>query len=539
MRNERVVITQINYISNGQVLTLEKGRLYDIYEEDATRVSGCYCSNTATQEENPNGDVFAGICLQDKENLVIDGNGATLLIHGVLTPLLFLRCKNVVLKNITIDYARPTMSEFLVKEKIEDGYLLQLSEKSDYIVENEELFWVSEKKPNGEYYWKRPYCSDKELSMYYNPRTEKTYYVQGGGVRFPCVPAFTYIEKRDKNTLFVKTQEGVSLPLGCVVQTRDVTRNALGGAFLYCKNIRLENVQIYAMHGFGLLAQYCENVSYKNVQCTPKTGRTIASNADFFHFSGCKGKIVLQACHAVGGHDDFVNVHGTHLRVIEKNETERRVTVRFMHNQTWGFASFFVGDKIEFIRWNTLCPYAKNKVLKVKKINSTDIELFLKYPLPKNVEEKDVIENTSWTPSLRIKDCYFGPSMGRGVLCTTRKKVRIIHNVFYKTGGSVLSIEDDCNFWYESGHTKDVLFAKNTVIDCAYATASETMPPAKKPPVFFVAPKVMDENFQGHVHKKIRVIKNRIVTDSRGEQGVYFFRYAKKVTIKKNTLIKE
>ena len=42
--------------------------------------------------------------------------GAEILIHGKMTPILMDRCENITVKNLVIDYAAPTMTEFTVTE---------------------------------------------------------------------------------------------------------------------------------------------------------------------------------------------------------------------------------------------------------------------------------------------------------------------------------------------------------------------------------------------------------------------------------------
>ena len=111
------------------------------------------------------------------------------------------------------------------------------------------------------------------------------------------------------------------------------------------------------MHGLGMVSQFCENVSFINCDLTPSDDRTIVSTADFFQFSGCRGDIKIQNCKANGAHDDYINVHGTHLRIVEKDEINNSILVRFMHDESWGFQAFEVEDVIDFIKWDTLQPF--------------------------------------------------------------------------------------------------------------------------------------------------------------------------------------
>ena len=47
----------------------------------------------------------------------------------------------------------------------------------------------------------------------------------------------------------------------------------------------------------------------------------------------------------------------------------------------------------------------------------------------------DCVENASAEPEIVIRGNHFGPSMGRGILCTSRGRTVIEDNVFYRTGG--------------------------------------------------------------------------------------------------------
>ena len=78
--------------SDGDIITLEKDKVYDVRQDDSFSVSGFYCSNSAKQDENPNGMRYSAIFLKNKSNITIDGNGATILVHGKMTPMLFYGC---------------------------------------------------------------------------------------------------------------------------------------------------------------------------------------------------------------------------------------------------------------------------------------------------------------------------------------------------------------------------------------------------------------------------------------------------------------
>lgn len=253
------------------------------------------------------------------------------------------------------------------------------------------------------------------------------------------------------------------------------------------------------MHGLGLLAQLCDTVTFRNINITPSASRTTASNADFFHVSNCCGKITVEGCVCSDGHDDFINVHGTHLKIEEIEYNTLRVG--FVELHSYGFCPFKRGDRIDFIDRLTLLPYGGVTVKSVSIIS--ELEFLLTADEEIRARVGDYVENATMTPEVLIKNNKFGPSMGRGILCTTRKKAVIENNLFYKTGGNVLCIEDDCNFWFESGYTTDVAFVNNRVVACGYGSLGED-----NVPVISVNPQVVVRDKPVYVHKRISVENN-------------------------------
>lgn len=514
-------------VKSGDKVVLEN-TVYDVFQDDSILLCDYYCSNTASKEENPNGKRSVAIYLKNKNNVIIDGNGATLKIHGVMTPILLDGCQNVTIKNLTIDYARPTMSEFKILSN-ENGVVdIYIPSEYLYDIKDNVLIWKGEKGKNKKPYWQHSYKGDDVLSMFYDTETQAVRFCDySEGDKRPSVPTFSKIEKIDENVLRVTLEDkNAYFPVGNVVQTRNIVRNQVGSFFVKCKNLVLKDVWICYMHGLGLLAQFCDGVTYDGVICAPTNMRTVSSSADFFHFSGCKGGLTVTNCKAIGSHDDFINVHGTHLRIISKNENE--CVVRFVHTQSWGFDAFFENDTVELIKNDTLLPYFKAKCVKVQKLNDTDVLLVLDKKLPSTVAlGKDVVENATYTANLTVKNNYFGVSAGRGVLCTTRGKVVIDGNTFYHNMGASLVIEDDCNFWFESGYTKNVTFTNNTVEYCGYGAKGGGGP------IIQVTPQVLNKESQTPVHQKL-VIKNNKFLKPNKAKHLFVFKYIKNVTLSQN-----
>ncbi len=508
-------------VTDGETVVLDKNEIYHVRQDDSFEFEGFYCSNTAKQHENPNGLRRAAIYLNGVKNIVIDGNGATVTVHGKMTPMLFYGCENITVKNLIVDYACPTMTEFKVVSNNGGDCVIEINSECLYRVEGNNLIWHGEKGADGSYYWEDSYIGNRRYNKVCNPETEMC-----GDFRRDDLE-FELIEEISPNKLrCVLKKKDANLPAGSVFQTRNIVRDQTGSLFERCRNLHFENLRIKFMHGLGMVSQFCENVTFLNCDLTPAEGRTAASTADFFQFSGCRGNIVLDGCKARGAHDDYVNVHGTHLRIVEVKD--KSITVRFMHPESWGFQAFEAGDELEFIKWDTLIPYATATVVSYERINDTDIKLVVDKNVDGIVIGKDVVENATWTPNLYVRNCEFGPTSGRGILCTTRGEVIIENNSFRNLWGPALLLEDDCNFWFESGYTKEIVFRNNTVENCEYQAMWEGAP------VIRYTPKVMDETSEEFVHGRL-VVKGNTFLKPRFDNHLFWLEYLEEAVVEDNT----
>ena len=491
------------------VILLQKDKTYHVCRHDSYHLDGYFCTNTASQQENPTGERFTAIYLKEKKNITIDGNGATLLVHGKMTPILLDRCENITVKNLTVDYACPTMAEFTVLDNTDGVVTLKINDDCRYQIRGNQLIWCGENDPTGKPEWEDPSNGNRRYTKIFDPVTQMTRHLH------PDQISFTHIEPLDAQTVrCTLLYPNADFPVGCVLQSRNIVRDQVCSLFQRCKNLTFDNLRIQFMHGLGMVSQFCDTVTFKNCDLTPKTGRTIVSTADFFQFSGCKGLLTIENCKAAGAQDDFANIHGTHLQIVDLNRNQNTLTVRFKHYETWGLQAFEAGDELEFIRWNTLIPYGSTKVISYEKINPTDILLRVTQIPEEIVLGKDVVENVTWTPELIVRGCDFGHNAGRGILCTTRKPVLIENNRFDTLQGPALVIEDDCNFWFESGYTTKVVFRNNTVIACNYETAEGNSH------VVQYTPKVMDEQSKQPVHGKLILSGNRFLQSPNGNYHI-------------------
>ncbi len=467
----------------GTRLELPAGRI-DLWPEFAPKRE-LYISN-GTENDTLSKLKSIALLLEGYNRLHIRGSQTLIVLHGKMLSFALLDCRDITIEGIRFDYERPTMSELTIQSITSTSAQFQVHPDSRYQVLNEKLTWYGEG-------W-----SARNLhTILFNPQTELMRYsnfraVQQGRVR-ELAPYQLEVTGDFSKTGWKK---------GDRLTIRDPYRDNVGALIWHSVNTSLKDISMHYMHGLGIVSQFSENLLFKRVKVAPAEGsdRIIASFADCFHFSGCKGSIVIDQCYMSGAHDDPINVHGTHLKVKEKINSHT-VWVEFMHHQTYGLEAFFKGDTIAFVKSATLLPHGTGIVKRATMINKRIMELEMEMALPEIVNQDFVLENISWTPEVTIQNSHFERTNTRGILVTTRKKVRIENNRFVRTGMHAILIANDASSWYESGPVEDVLIQNNRFEECGYNSEPGNA-------VISIAPENHELVPNQYVHRNIRIRNN-------------------------------
>lgn len=430
-------------------LVVPAGR-YDFFSDHATR-RPCYYSN-ATE---PNSDAVRTIAidLSGLKNLTVEGNGARLVMRGNMSMLVAEHCQNLKLKGLEFDFARPTVSEVKAIEKGDGYWIGEVNPESTYRIVDGRIEWYGEN-------WK----SGHNLVQHDDPVAKTVWRGQD-----PTEGMTKLTELAPRRMRFDVPAKALNpVVVGRTYQFRDTFRDETGMWFNRSQNVALEDVRILAMAGFGVLFQYVHNVDIQRLRVEPAEGRTTVSAGDILHFSGCRGRVRVRESILTAAHDDAINIHGTHLRVMARVR-ERQIRVRFMHPQTWGFAAFLAGDEIEFVRKDSLQNFGKAKVAKVEMTEDKQEQILtLDRAAPVDLKlDSDAVENVTWTPSVEVQNCEIAKVPTRGILITTRRPSKIVGNWFFRTPMHAILLEDDAAGWYESGPVHDLLIQGNTFVECA------------------------------------------------------------------------
>ena len=465
------------------IIELPGGRI-DLWPEGSFKKE-IYISNS-TEDDTLSKVKNIAFLLEGLKNITIEGNNTLVMLHGKMESFVFLNCTNVVLKNISFDYERPTMSELKITSVTSSEVKAEIHPDTRFDITNGKISFYGEG-------WK----SNAHHTISCDPAT--------GVMKYSSFKPF--LESQAVHTscnevTFIGDFSKANFQAGNILTIRDPYRDNSSAFISLSKNISLENVKMHYMHGLGIVSQFSENITLFKVEVAPRpeSGRQIAAFADCFHFSGCKGKIIIDSCFTSGSHDDPINVHGTHLKITSINE-EKKLTVRFMHHQTYGFEAFFAGDSIVFVNPQTLQPVANAVIKSAILINKREMELELVGALPKGVETGQVIENITWTPEFSITNSRFEKTNTRGLLLTTRRKVLIENNTFFRTGMHAILIANDASGWFESGPVHDVTIRNNIFQECGYNQAPGNY-------VIAIAPENHELVTGFMVHRNIRIEEN-------------------------------
>ncbi|MDR1342283.1 MAG: right-handed parallel beta-helix repeat-containing protein [Prevotellaceae bacterium] len=464
-------------------LVFPRGR-YDFYPANAEKRE-YYISNTSSETECPSKIKTIGLLFEGVKNLTIEGNGSLFVFHGKMTAWAFDHCENIRLRNIAVDFERPSISELTFVEVDANHVVAAVHPDSKYDVIDGKLYFYGEG-------W--------TMHSAFSILTDT---VEGTELYSSFEPLWK--SKATELSLNLLKFEGdfrsANYKVGKTLTVRDPSRDHVG-AFINCsKDVFLKNITLHFMHGLGIVSQLSENLTYAGVSIAPSRGRTIAGFADGMHFSGCRGHILVDSCRFTGLHDDPMNVHGTYLRITEQ-PSPQAVKLRFMHSQTYGFQPFYEGDTVAFIHASSLQTRGKAAVKSVKKISEREVQLELSGAVPAAIGVNDCIENLTWTPSLEVRSCRFEMTNTRGLLVTTPRKVEIANNHFYRTGMYAIQIAGDAGSWYESGAVHEVAIHGNVFEEVGYNRGGQDSY------AIAVNPEV-HEQVEGHyVHSNIHIFGN-------------------------------
>jgi len=468
-------------------IVFEKGIYIFLPEYSHTRFS--YITN------HGNGYKNVAFRFEDFDAIEIDGNGSEFIFHGQFAPFQFENCKNINVKNITIDWDIPFIFEaevlstnkkegYMDVKPLDDGYSWDF--KDDKITfPNIDGFNFHELG--------HTHCFD--------PKTKSTFYGSFGLHLNP-----DKVEKLENGVFRFHQKLRKFPPVSSVIAAKggkELNRYAPAFQTQECKNVVYDNVIIHHALGMGFLFERTEDIKIINSGVYTRDGsdRYISSTADATHFANCKGDVLIENCRIESMLDDGTNVHGTYVKV-DKVIDEHSVRIALHHFEQMGFKFAGKGDDVWFIQQPSPTRGAVNKVIKAEFINDKYSVLTFKNKVPANLSKGDVLENKTWNPVFTMRGCRITKHRARNAMIKTPLKIVIEDNYFSSDMASI-GLRGETSKWYESGAVEDVIIRNNTFVDCAHGGTDH--------PVLWVSPKLNKGFNQAEIYDRNILFENNTI----------------------------
>lgn len=436
------------------VIRLPKGR-YDFYPAGSSERE-YFISNH--DQDNPK---YVGLPFENMKNIVFDGQGSELIFHGRMLPISLVNSENCTLKNFSIDFANPHISQVKVLE----------NDTVNSLITYEVAPWVQYEIRDSNFVAKGE--GWEHVSSYgiaFEGDTKRLVY------RTSDIAVGTRKVKEVAPRKIVAPWNNKKLIPGTVVAMRGHGRPTPGIFIYHDTNTMLENIQVHYAEGMGLLAQMSENITLDRFSVCLRgkdDPRYFTTQADATHFSGCKGLIRSVGGLYEGMMDDAINVHGTYLKVQERID-DKTLVGEYMHSQSYGFEWGRPGDAVQFIDSKTMEILGdQNKVTAIQAVDKPDYHGAKKFritfenPIDPAISEVGTygIENLEWTPEVHFGDNIIRNNRARGSLFSTPKRTIVETNVFDHTSGTAILLCGDCNGWFETGACREVIIRNNQFIN--------------------------------------------------------------------------
>jgi hypothetical protein len=409
--------------------------------------------------------------LKNIENIVIDGQGSKIILHGRITPFVLDGCKNVTIKNFIIDYADKYYLEAKLIGKDENTLHLDTTDWiGNYKIEDDTLKVYGD---NFENTFDNSICLIQE----FDENTKAVAYngmlvlMQIGKKLREDVSTYTDIN------LFNIKKTDIGFDLTCkdigkymtVGRTLVLTSEKRLSSIIFStlsENLNINNIRIIHSPSMGIICQLTKDVHIDGLYCyiDEESKGLITTIADATHFVHCTGQIIIENSVINNMMDDATNIHGIYTTIIEISDN--KIKLQIGHCQQSGFNPYLKNDIIVVYSENTIEKTGILKVTESKLISPLLIELTVIGDLS-SIHINDHVENVERSPEVYINNVKTGNNRPRGFLLTTPKKVVVENCEFYNCAQGIF-IAGDTTFWFEAGSVQDITIKNNKFLNCNY-----------------------------------------------------------------------
>jgi hypothetical protein len=403
------------------------------------------------------------ILLEGVENLHIRGDDTRLVFHGRVTPFVLLKCKNIRLSNLTIDWQVPFHCEATVAKVEPDGRRVELEihDEFQFRVDDGQFYFAGEgfEQEGIKNLLEFDRASRETRSMVWD-----NYFMSRQGK-----PRLTYraTQVGDRRVRLDLPNGLRSVPIeGNIFAMMPPKRLAPAIFVEDCTRVTLERVTIHHSGCMGLICQTSSDIDMIDSAVVPSGERIVSTTVDATHFVNCAGTIRVDNCDFSNHIDDAVNVHGIYVRVKSRLD-DSRLRVEYYDHQQRGVKTIRPGDFVTLADGINVDVYLSAVVEDVEYLDAREAIVNLSPDLPESVREGDVINVLNRQANLLLRNNRIGKNRARGILISTAGQVLVEGNHFH-TPGSAIRISGGVDFWYESGPVYRALIRNNVFDHCKY-----------------------------------------------------------------------
>ena len=410
--------------------------------------------------------------IKNKKNITIDGEGAILLLDGNVSVFGIENCENITLKNFIIDYKTPCLIQGRIIES-DDMYMdVDFDAEGMDVTYDEQRKTLVFKSQDG----RDSFTSDSFLLNEFDAVSKKP--APTSPDYFLCVnephPVYTAMsvcvdtEVVAKGKLRFRFKEkSVKHTVGnCIVGTIHERRN--NNIHLYkCKNVTLENIDMYSSLSFGVINLCGENLTVRNVNAVlkPHSNRLLAVVADMFHCVNTKGKVDIQGCRVENLMDDCVNIHSL-LSVVKAKMDKSTLLLHFTYLARKAVNLYSKGEKIAVLHPESFEKVCELTVKHSEYIGDYHVSVSFEEDVT-NLSEGYILESEDAKPEVYISGCRVGNNRGRGFLVPCGGKTVIENNTFYNTREGVAA-NGASKAYLEGSAVTDLTVRNNDFVGCSY-----------------------------------------------------------------------
>ncbi len=441
-----------------------------VVPKDTYLIEADYCAQAYLTVSNHghNGPKRIAFLIEDMEDFEIDFSGSLLMCHGILTPFVLLRSKNIRIKGVRLDSDFTQAMEARVIAHNEDGSvdLEPIRGMDGFKILGGLLFCKRASFPGD--------LQPMHMQVEFRPDTGEIEYGTGDHT-FNVNPSEMKFEQLENGNLRCHGIKRMP-PIGNVLIFMGSRRVGSGFFLEECDGVTLSDVIVYACYGMAYIAQMSKNLSLSDFHTKRAEGRYLSANADATHFVNCSGDVLVENCSFEGQLDDALNIHGMYTRVMEVKG--RELLLRQMHIEATGIRIFHAGDRIRALPTDTLIPYEEHTIESVEYINDRLCRLTLDGSA-EGISVGDDIENISASANLIFRKNVVQNNRARGMLIANIG-TSLIEDCYFHTSGSSVKLECDGEYWFESGGVGELTIRGCTFDRCLHGKWGKAIIEAQK-----------------------------------------------------------